>query len=101
MSNDNPYPKPQWASADKQAEAAERMRLCWNACAGIPDDQLERLDVAALLAELEQTADKLSGVWIHLDSWARGEAPSLEFIKQAAAGILKYQQAPGWKGGAR
>jgi len=55
----------------------------------------ERLQL--LLDQLEDTADKLSGVWLHLDSWARGEAPSLEFVKDAAASILRHQKVPGWK----
>lgn len=47
--------------------------------------------------ELEQTAGKLADLWIHLDSWARGEAPSLEFVQQAAASILRHQGCPNWK----
>lgn len=53
--------------------------------------------VQLLLDQLESTADKLSDVWLHLDSWARGEAPSLMFVWNAAASILRNQKAPGWE----
>lgn len=53
--------------------------------------------IRKLEAELEKTADKLSGIWLHLDSWSRGEA-DLDFIRKACASILIHQQAPGWKG---
>jgi hypothetical protein len=55
--------------------------------------------VQMLIDQNEATADKLSNVWLHLDSWARGEAPSLEFVKDAAATILRNQRCPGWKVG--
>lgn len=53
--------------------------------------------ILAILREREATADKLSGIWLHLDSWARGEA-DLEFIRKACASILIEHQCPGWKG---
>lgn len=51
-----------------------------------------------LSEELEMTADKLSSVWIWLDSIARGESSDIEYIRKAAASLLINQEAPGWKG---
>jgi hypothetical protein len=56
------------------------------------EERLEKLE-----SELEDTSNKLADVWLHLDSWARGEATSLDFVREAAASILRHQQAPGWK----
>ena len=47
--------------------------------------------------ERETVSDHLSDVWLHLDSWARGEAPSLEFVQDACKSILRHQSVPGWK----
>lgn len=58
---------------------------------------VEQTVLKELHKENEATAKKLSDVWIHLDSWARGEAPNMEFIQAACKGILTYQQCPGWK----
>lgn len=49
--------------------------------------------LASRTDELEQSADKLSGLWIHLDAYARGET----FTAEMAKSILRHQQAPGWK----
>ena len=74
-----------------------------SACpACVPPDEGEiRLQgtVAALEAELEMTADKLSDCWLWLDAVARlhPESNSLDLIRQGAARLLRRQQAPGWK----
>lgn len=54
-------------------------------------------EVETLREEQEKIAEQLSDVWIHLDSWARGEAPDIEFIQKACKSILTHQQVPGWK----
>lgn len=49
--------------------------------------------ISILGEDREQTADKLSELWIHLDMWARGD---VQFTADAAKSILRKQKVPGW-----
>ncbi|QDU03109.1 hypothetical protein V6x_28210 [Gimesia chilikensis] len=62
-------------------------------------DLVEEIDFKrkSLSADLERVSNQLSDVWLHMDSWARGEATSLDFVQSACKSILKNQRAPGWK----
>lgn len=65
-----------------------------------PDEGEIRLQgrVAALEAELEATADKLSDCWLWIDTAARlQDGSSIDIIRKSAARLLRKQQAPGWK----
>lgn len=80
------------------SELIEDLRQQWgNATTGESYEAFLESRVEKLDAECEVASGKLSDVWIHLDSWARGEAPSLEFVQEAAESILRHQQCPGWK----
>lgn len=58
-----------------------------------------RQRVEVLSRELEEASNMLSGVWLVLDSWARGGAPSLDMVQRVSATILRAQQCPGWTNG--
>lgn len=62
---------------------------------GITLTMCQRIEILA--KDREDASEKLSDLWIHLDSWARGEAPSLDFIRSACQSLLRNTQCPGWK----
>lgn len=61
----------------------------------LPDQRVSE-SLKCVLAELEDTADKLSDCWIFLDQIARASHTP---VSKACARLLKKHQAPGWKAG--
>ncbi len=65
-----------------------------------PDEGDMRLTgkVAALEAELESTADKLTDCWLWIDTAARlQDGSSIEILRKSAERLLRKHQCPGWK----